>query len=88
MEKPPGVISEVSLEQVQMAVKVVVTYPDAHPRLFHSVIAERNAADYALFAKGTVPLVHQQKTRRRITSDENVGPAVFIEVRGNDRHAI
>jgi len=66
VEKAPGVISEVSLEQVQMAVKVVVTYPDAHPRLFHSVIAERNAADYALFAKGTVRWCQSaRQTRRR-----------------------
>src|SRR6267143_1830905 len=88
VKEPPGVIREVGLEQVQMPVKIVVAYADAHPRLLHSVIAERHAADYPLFLKRTVPLVHQQKTRRRVTSDENVGPAVFIEVRRDNGHAI
>src|SRR6267378_4193654 len=55
VKEPPGVIREVGLEQVQMPVKIVVAYADAHPRLLHSVIAERHAADYPLFLKRTVP---------------------------------
>ena len=59
-----GLIHEVSLDQVSVAVKVVVAYAHAHSAHLTAIGTERNAANQCLFAKGAVVVVHQQQRRR------------------------
>src|SRR5450755_2178392 len=76
------------LENIKVPVKVVITYPDTHSSLLHSVIAEGDTAHDAFFAESAVVIVHEKQARSGITSDENVRPTIFVEVCCNYGHSI
>src|SRR5450755_1413083 len=76
------------LKDIKVPVKVVIPYPDTHPSLLHSVIAESDTAHDAFFAESAVVIVHEEQAGSGITSDEDVRPTIFIEVRRNHGHAI
>ena len=61
MVKPVGVIGEMRLENVEMAVEIIIADPNAHTRLFHSIFTECNPAQHAFFRKTTFAVVHEQK---------------------------
>ena len=83
-----GVFGEMRLEKIDVAVEIVVADADAHAGLLLSVIAERDAAHHAFFAKRAVVIVHEEEARRGIAGDKNIGPAVFVEIGGNGGHAV
>jgi len=76
-----GVVAEVRLEDVQIAVQVVVADRQAHPRLFHPVSVQRHSAFQPDIRKRSVVIVAQQETRRRIAGNIEVGPAIVVEIR-------
>ena len=78
-----GVVGKVGLEQVQAAAAVVVANCDAHAGLLRSVLADSAAALQGLFAKGAVAVVAEEQARARIAGDENVLPAIVVEIGGH-----
>jgi len=89
-EKSPPVSSvKCVLKRSRLSVKIVVAYADAHPCLLHSVIAERHA-------RGLRPLREKVPFRwfisRRLGVESQATkmsrPAVFIEVRRDNGHAV
>src|SRR5580693_10079211 len=71
-----------------MPVEVIVANANPHPRLFFSVIAERYPSHHSLFAKRSVMVVHEEQTGGGIASNVDVGPAIFVQIRRHDGHAI
>ena len=60
--KAVGILRKVSLEQIEMAVQIVIAHSDAHSGLLHAVIAERYSAHYAFFPERSVMVIHEQQT--------------------------
>ena len=83
-----GVVGEVRFEEIEVTVEVVVADADAHAGLLFAVVAEGHAAQDALFAESAVVIIHEEQAGGGIASDVNIGPAVFVEVGGDDGHAI
>ena len=89
MVEAVGVIGEVSFENIDVAVQIVISDANPHARLLGTVIAKRHAALHAFFAeRAVVVVVHVEQAWRGIGGNVDVGPAVFIEVGSDDRHAI
>ena len=86
--KAAGVFGEMRLEQIKMAVEVVVADAHAHAGLLHAIVAERDTAHHAFFAKRSVMVVHEQQAGRGIAGDEDVGPAVLVEIGRDHCHSI
>src|ERR1700676_2429584 len=59
--KTASVADKMRLEQVEMSVEVIVSDPDAHSRLFHSIFTQCNPASDTFFTKGPVAIVHKQQ---------------------------
>ena len=83
-----GVVGEMRLEDVEVAVEIVVADGDAHAGLLHPVLAQRDAALERFFAERAVVLVAKEPARRRIAGDVDVGPAVVVVVRGHGGHRV
>src|ERR1700757_594418 len=71
-----------------MSVEVVISDADTHAGLFHSVIAQGNAAHHPFLAECPVVIVHEHQAGCRIARHEDVRPAVFVEVGGDYSHPI
>src|ERR1022692_3672183 len=82
------IFGKMGLENVQMAVQVVVADADSHARLFLPLIAQGNATLYALLFESSVVLIDEQEAGSRIASNIYVGPAVLVEVRCHNGHSI
>src|ERR1022692_3543230 len=82
------ILGKVGLENVQMAVQIVVADTDSHPRLFLSFIAQGYATLYALLFESAVVLIDEQEAGSRVASHIYVGPTVLVEVRCHNGHSI
>src|SRR6185369_7787832 len=82
------VFAEMRLEQIDVAVEIVIADADSHPGLFLAVFAKGHAAHDAFLAKCPIVIVHEQQARRGIAGDVNVGPTILVEVGGDRGHAI
>src|ERR1022692_15184 len=82
------VFGKVGFENIQMAVQIVVSDTDSHPRLFRSVIAQGHATLNPLLFEGSVVLIDEQEAGSRVAGDIDVGPTVLVEVRRHDGHSI
>src|ERR1022692_4864425 len=82
------VFGKVGLENIQMAVQIVVSDTNSHPRLFRSVIAQGHATLNPLLFEGSVVLIDEQEAGSRVASDVYVGPTVLVEVRRHNRHSV
>ena len=82
------VVGEMRLEDVEIAVEIVVADGDAHAGLLQAVLAQRDAALERLLAERAVVLVAEEPARRRVARDVDVGPAVVVVVRGDRRHRV
>ena len=74
------------LKDIEGAVEVVVADGQPHACLFVPVLVHRHATKQSFFGKRAVTVIHEEKTRRRVTGDIDVGPAVVVEVGGDGRH--
>ena len=83
-----GVVGEMRLEEVEVPVEVVVADPHPHPRLLRAVLAERDAPQDALLAERSVMVVDEQQAGRGIAGDVDVRPPVFVQIGGDDGHAV
>ena len=69
------------LDDVEVAIEIVVSNAHAHPTQHPAVTAqERRHATEAFFTKSSVVVVQQQVTRRGITSHEKIRPAVLVRI--------
>src|SRR5207249_6479994 len=66
----------------------VISDAYAHAGLLHAVFIQRHTGFEADIGECAVVLILEQKTRRRIASHIDVGPAVIIEIRGRGCHAV
>src|ERR1017187_5092994 len=82
------IFGKVGLENIQMAVQIVVADTDSHPRLFLSFIAQGYATLYALLFESAVVLIDEQEAGSRVASHIYVGPTVLVEVRCHNGHSI
>ena len=82
------VVGEVGLEDVDVAVEIVVADAQAHARLFHAVLAQRHAALERFLAERAVVLVAEEPARGRVAGDVDVGPAVVVVVGGHGGHRV
>ena len=82
------IVAEVRLDDVEVAVLVVIGHGDPHAALFLAVVVQGDAGDEAIFLECSVPLVVIEQARRGITGDIEVGISVVVEVRRHDREPI
>src|SRR5579864_4049381 len=67
-----------------MSVAVVVTDRRSHARLLASIFIEGRACSHRSIRKGSVVIVAIENARGAVARDEDVRPAIFVEVeRGN-----
>jgi hypothetical protein len=71
-----------------MPVEIIIANADSHASLFLAIVTERDAAQHTLFPKRTIMVIHKKQAGRGIASDVDIRPAILIEVRGNNGHAI
>src|SRR5258708_36670141 len=58
-----SVIGEVGLEQIEVAIKIVIADSDAHARLLHAAFAASAAAQPSFLPKSPSPLIQQEQPR-------------------------
>ena len=83
-----GVVGEVRLEQVQIAVEIVIANSDSHARLLESVLAQGDAPFQALLLKRPVTEIAKQQARSSVAGQIEIHPSVAVKIRGNRGHAI
>ena len=71
-------------KDIEVAIVVVIADRDAHAPLFGAVAAIGHARAEALVHKGSVALILVQIIGRRVVGDENIGPAIAVEIAKND----
>src|SRR4029077_20387458 len=77
-----------SLEQVEMPVKVIVSDAQTHAGLFGAVVAQGQSPHDALFAEGAVVIIHEKQAGGGIAGNVDIRPTVFVEIGGHNGHAI
>src|SRR3954469_9766452 len=65
-----------------MAISVVVADGRSHASLLAAILVESSAGGHRNIGKGPVVVVAVKNARCAVAGDENVGPAVFVEVEG------
>ena len=83
--KIPG---EVCLENIQVAIAVIVADGYPHACLFLAILAIGDAPHSTLFSKSAVVVVHEEKTRTRVARDVDVGPSIIVKIGCNYSKAI
>src|SRR5580704_9930870 len=86
--KARSLVLKVGLENVKMAIEIVIRHADPHTAQQTSVAAQGYAAKQSFFAEGAVMVVHQQITRRGVASDENILPSILVHIKSNCRKAV
>ena len=71
-------------KDIEVAIVVVIADRSTHAPLFGSVPAIGHARAEALVHKGSVALILVQIVGGRVISDENIGPAIAVEIAKND----
>src|ERR1017187_3552412 len=82
------VIGKVGFENVEMPVCVVIPNPISHAGLFGSIVAQRDTPRDGLFNEGSVMLVHEEEAGSGVARHVNIGPAILVEVGGDDCHPV
>ena len=82
------VAGEIGLEDVQISVAVVVGRRGAHARLLAAVLVHCESAHEPRLFKCPVAFVVKEQTGRRVAGDIKIGPAVIIEVAGQDGESV
>ena len=71
-------------KNIEVAIVVVIANRRAHTPLFGAVAAIGHARTEALVHKGAVALVLVQIVGSRVIGDENIGPAIAVEIAEDD----
>src|SRR5712671_5706096 len=75
-----GVVGEISLENIELAVSVVIGHRRAHPCLRAPVFIERSTGGDRYVGECAIAIVVIQNARSAVASDENVRPAIVIKI--------
>ena len=83
-----GLVVEMRAHDVEVAVEVVVADADAHAA--HALAFEGgcDASQQGFFAKSAIAIIHKQVAERGVAGEEDVGPAVFVDVKGDSGKSI
>ena len=76
-----SVIGEISLEDVEPAIAVIISDADAHSGLFVAVFAIGASCHHGDIRERAVMIVAKENARFRIHRDINIRPAVVIKIR-------
>src|SRR6478609_6433529 len=79
---------EMGLDDVEVSVEVIVADANAHSGHLLAVRADCDAAHQALFAKGAVVIIQEQKTLSRVAGHKEIWPSIFVDVEGNSREPV
>src|SRR5580698_5949855 len=71
------------LEDINVAVEIVVAGGNAHAGHLLAIAAISNTARQAFFSKCAIVVVHEEQARRGVCGYEDVRPAVFVYIEGN-----
>src|SRR4026207_295731 len=71
-----------------MSVRIEIADADTHASLFAAIVAERDASEHTLFTESAIAVVHEEQAGCRVARDVDVGPAVFVEIGGDDGHPV
>src|SRR5215813_7927700 len=82
------VIRKVSLEDVQLAVSVVIRNCCAHASLLASILVVGYATHYGCIGEGSISIVAVENVGRAVAGDINVGPAVIVVIQCGDAEAV
>ena len=82
------VVGEIGLEDIELAVAVVVAGGGTHAGLLAAVFVQGRPGHDTLLGKRTVPTVVKQQAGGGVASDKDVGPAVVVVVAGEDGEAV
>src|ERR1039457_1009977 len=83
-----SVVGEVRLEDIQVAVQVIIADSHAHAGLLHAILVQGHAALQADIGESAIAFVAHQETGCGVTSHVDVRPAVVIEIRGHGSHGV
>src|SRR5580698_5827167 len=78
-----GVVGEMSLENAERSIQLIVSDADAHARLLGAVLAEGHATLESFFEKRSVVPVAEVEAGCGIASHVNIGPTIVIEIRSD-----
>src|SRR5688572_4405104 len=81
-------VVEISYEEIQLAVMVVVTQRDAHRALLTAALIDGCAGNKSDLLKCAVTVVMIEEVWRRIIGDKNIDQPVFIKIAANNSQAI
>src|SRR5262249_44674273 len=70
--------------QVGSAGAIVVAEVDSHGASGDAIFAERDSRRHGFFGEGSVLVVAVQLVRLRVVGEEEIGPAVAVDVRRRD----
>ena len=82
------VVGEICLENVEVAVAVVVGDRRSHAGLLAPVFVEGRACGHRNIGESSIVIVVVENAGRAVAGDENVGPAVFVEIERGDAEGI
>src|SRR5256885_1031453 len=82
------VVGKVCLDDVQPAIGVVVRSVGAHSRLLPPISIECHTSHQGGFFESSIVLVAEKKIRSRVASDEDVRPAIIVEISGQSGKAV
>jgi hypothetical protein len=81
------VVFEVGLEEVEIAVVVVILDRNSHPGLLVSMLIQRDARHQADLAERPVAIVPKQQARVAVACDIEIDPIVAREAHGHRRQS-
>src|SRR5579863_2927949 len=83
-----GIAREVSFKYVKASVAVVIGRCCAHARLLATILVHSQPAYQTCLFKCPVVLVAKKQAGRRVAGDIKIGPAIIVEVAGQDCESV
>src|SRR5712671_7102068 len=78
-----GVVGKICLEDIELAVSIVIGHRGAHAGLRAPVFIECGAGSDRYVGECSIAVVVIQNARSAVASDENVGPAIVVKIQGS-----
>src|SRR5437588_8215527 len=83
-----SVVGKICLENIQIAVAVVIGNGSAHASLGAAIFVERGAGNNGNVGKGAVVIVAIQDAGRAVAGDIDIGPAVVVVIERGDAEGV
>ena len=79
---------EVGPDDIQLTVRVEITYTHAHPRKGDAMLIERDARRHCHFPKSAIVVIAIQQARRRVARHIDIRPPVVVEIGRSGSHSV